>query len=132
MRTPIALLFAVSAAASVACSPPPDAPEPLPVVVSSANGTAITGSIVDGTGVCIEDAIAEIVAGPAAGTRTPQATPCDSWSDLPGFTFRNLAIGDKPTIRASAPGYVSQERAVPATWPSVAYASFELLREDSK
>ena len=39
-----------------------------------------------------------------------------------------IRCGDKPTIRASAAGYVSQERAVTATGPWGAYASFELLK----
>lgn len=125
MRTPIALLFAL--VACVACSPPPDAPTPPPAQYSG-RGTIIVGSIVDLTGLCIKNAVAEIVAGPGVGARITQIADCDSWSDVPGFTFSGLTPGDKPTIRASAAGYVSEERTVTATWPTVAYASFGLLK----
>ena len=128
MRTTMALLFSLFAC--VACSPLPDAPEaPAGGPRLSASGTIIIGSIVDVTGVCIKDAVAEIVAGPGVGARITQKGDCDAWSDVPGFTF-NLAPGDTPTIRASAAGHVSQERAVTATWPAVAYASFGLVKAD--
>jgi hypothetical protein len=128
MRTTIAPLFAL--VACVACSPPPDAPDPQPIL-SSAKGAIIVGSIVDEAGVCIEGAVAEIVGGPAVGTRIRQITPCDSWSDLPGFTFSVLTPGDRPTIRATADGYVAEERTVTATSPAVAYVSFGLLKAEA-
>jgi hypothetical protein len=81
---------------------------PTPPVIG--NGSFI-GNImdVDTRRVCIENARAEIIAGPSSGTTYPQNL--DSCEDPgAGFVINDLPVDAVVRLRASAPGYTSVER----------------------
>ena len=67
-----------------------------------------------GSGACIVDAKVEIVGGQAIGQSATMEGDCDAWSDGGAF-FRGLRAGIAITVRASAPGYLSQEITVMPT-----------------
>jgi hypothetical protein len=69
----------------------------------------VWGLVVNDAGVCIAGASATVVRGQGLGQSAKQSTPCDAWAYDGGFVFRDLTPGVEMTIRASAPGYVSQE-----------------------
>ena len=52
----------------------------------------------------------EVVRGQAQGQRIMQETPCDAWSYGGGFTFTGLSPGVEMTLRASAPGWSTEEK----------------------
>jgi len=67
------------------------------------------GFLADTHRVCIENAWAEIIAGPSSGMIYPQNL---SYCDDPGagFVINNLPVGAVIRLRASAPAYTSVER----------------------
>jgi hypothetical protein len=72
------------------------------------------------SGVCIPDATVQVVAGQARGQSHTQTEPCDVWGYGGGITFNGLTPGTGMTLRASAPGYTAQERAVvPSSGPVI-------------
>jgi hypothetical protein len=95
-------------------TPPPPQPS---------NLVAFWGIVVDPGGVCIEGATVEVVAGPVlVGQKATQRLPCDLTRFTGGFEFdEGVPMGIEMTLRASAPGYVSQVRTVEIVW-------WELLR----
>jgi hypothetical protein len=74
----------------------------------------IWGIVVDPGGVCIEGATVEVVDGPVlVGQTATQRLPCDLTRFTGGFTFDepvHAAMWGEMRLRASAPGYVSQEQ----------------------
>ena len=64
------------------------------------------------TGACIPDATIEVVRGQAVGRRLTQETPCGYWDYGGGFVLNDLTADVELTIRASASGYVTQEKTV--------------------
>jgi hypothetical protein len=104
-------------------------PDSLPAASSATtltttNSASIAGAVVDASGMCIANAIVEIVSGEGTGRRFAQVLPCDAWEI--GFGFSNLTPGVSFTIRASAPGYDSKEKTiVPSAGPSTSVV-FEL------
>lgn len=103
---------------------PPNAPPSEPPAappVPPARLTFLWGYVVDGPGVCIEDATVRVVAGQALGTSMLQETPCNAWAYGSGFMFENLIPGHPMTLRASAPGYADEEvTVVPSSGPQQA------------
>ena len=94
----------------------PTAPNP-PVTTDSPTLTqgALTwlwGMVIDPSGVCIEDAMVEVVCGQAKGQSVMQETPCDAWGYYGGFVFNDLVPGVEMTLRASAPGWSTEEQTV--------------------
>ncbi|HEX5109390.1 MAG TPA: hypothetical protein VFV95_13125 [Vicinamibacterales bacterium] len=84
---------------------------------------------VDKSGVCIVDAVAEVIDGQRKGEKQVQETPCDVWSYGGGFGWHDLTLTETMTIRVSAQGYVSQEQTVlPQTAGTVDV--FELPRSE--
>jgi hypothetical protein len=78
--------------------------------------------VVDQSGVCIDGASVRVVRGQRLGADASQEMPCDVWAYSGGFMFRNLTPGIEMTIRASAPGYIDEERTItPSTGPQTAY-----------
>ena len=63
-----------------------------------------------GSGICILGAAVEVIAGQGLGQSATQE-PCDIWW-VGGITFNNLTPGVEMTLRASAAGYVSEEKTV--------------------
>lgn len=78
-------------------------------------GTAQLGIIwgkVLGEGVgCIRGAMVEVVAGPGLGRTSGQPDTCDPWNE-DGFWFYDLPLGATVTLRATFPGYQSEDRDV--------------------
>ena len=63
---------------------------------------------------CLPGALVEVVEGAKAGSQSLQKE-CDFDSGI-GYQFRDLIIGERVTLRASKPGYRSQDRQiVPST-----------------
>src|SRR5512133_1551788 len=87
-------------------SSPPTPPTP------TATGGLISGYVVDASGGCVSGAVVEIVAGPGVGRKSNQSVPCTAWSYGGGYEFRNLPLDATVTLRATAPGYQSQDRQV--------------------
>lgn len=75
---------------------------------------AIWGIVVDSGGECLEGATVEVVSGPVpVGQTATQRLPCDLTRFTGGFMFDepvHAAMWDEMRLRASAPGYVSQEQ----------------------
>ena len=109
------------------CSPEstPTDPNP-PVTTDSPTPTrgALTwlwGMVIDQTGLCIEDAMVEVVSGQAQGQRIMQDPACDAWGYSGGFVFKELSPGVEMTLRASAPGWSTEEQTfVPYLGPQTA------------
>jgi hypothetical protein len=76
--------------------------------------------VAEDSGLCIQGATVQVVAGQALGRSETQTEPCDVW-DAGGVTFKELVPGVELTLRASASGYVAQERVVvPRSGPQTA------------
>ena len=76
------------------------------------------GIVVDPSGVCIEGATVEVIAGPVlVGQKAMQTLPCDLAAGTGGFWFEEGApAATDLTIRVSAPGYVSKEQDIEVDW----------------
>jgi hypothetical protein len=57
-----------------------------------------------------KDAMVEVVRGQAQDQRIIQETPCDAWGYSGGFVFKQLSPGAEMTLRASAPGWSTEEK----------------------
>lgn len=109
----------------VATPPPMAAPPPQP-----SNLVVVWGVVVDPSGDCIEGATVEVVAGPVlVGQRATQRLPCDLVRYSGGFEFDDpvhVNMWEEMTLRASAPGYVSQEQHL-SQWPWDRILTFTLV-----
>jgi hypothetical protein len=108
--------------------PPPAQPPP------NATSGSIWGHVLgEGTGgVCIPDAVVEIVDGPGAGRKSIQKGPCDAWDyGDGGFEFGDLPSGITVRLRATKEGYRPQEREAVVSRPLVPQGpvQFVLSRE---
>lgn len=110
--------------ALLGCSRVPTSPaEPGPIPTEAPTPPTdgkLWGMVLGESGACILGATVQVIRGEQVGKSTTQATPCDAWGVEPGFEFSELTPGSELTLRASAPGYVSQEKAFPVTtspWP---------------
>jgi hypothetical protein len=79
-------------------------------VPTAAALTSLWGFVVEPSGVCIKDAMVEVVRGQAQGQRIMQDTPCGAWDYGGGFVFKELAPGVEMTLRASAPGWSTEDK----------------------
>jgi hypothetical protein len=66
--------------------------------------------VIEGSGGCIENATVQVVSGQRQGENQVQETPCGAWDYGGGFLFKNLTPGVPMTLRASAPGWTTQEQ----------------------
>jgi uncharacterized protein (DUF39 family) len=71
--------------------------------------------VVEDSGICIDDAAIQVIAGQAVGQIGTQREKCDAWSYSGGVIFRDLTPGVAITLRASASGYAPQEKTVVPT-----------------
>ena len=85
-------------------TPPPPPQQPPPIATSG----FIWGHVIEGSGVCIIDAVVEIVAGPNAGQKVVQKESCSAW-DEGGFEFKDLPLGVTIRLRATKEGYQPKE-----------------------
>jgi hypothetical protein len=76
-------------------------------------GGFIWGQVLDEAGVCLSGGRVEIVEGPGTGQASGQPDSCGAW-DYVGYALRNLPLGAEVTLRASAPGHRSEDRAIVA------------------
>jgi len=108
---------------------PSPAPPPAPPVPPGVP-TFLWGMVIDGSGICVPNATIEIVDGQAVGQRIRQETPCGAWDYGGGFTIKELTSGVALTVRASAPGFVTQEETfVPTPGPMYRAVFVTLSRE---
>jgi hypothetical protein len=90
---------------------PVPSPAPAPTPGPPAPATAVLwGMVIEGSGICIENAMVQVVSGQRQGESQVQETPCDAWAYGGGFLFKNLTPGVPMTLRASAPGWTTQEQ----------------------
>jgi hypothetical protein len=68
--------------------------------------------VVEPTGLCVDGATVQVVAGQGVGQSVAQTTPCDAWGYYGGFEFHDLTPGVDMTLRASAPGWSTCEKTV--------------------
>ena len=62
-------------------------------------------------GECIADATVHVVQGQRTGETLAQDVPCDVWdSGTGGVRFRDLEAGTPMTLRATAPGYTTEQK----------------------
>jgi hypothetical protein len=82
----------------------------------------IWGQVLDESGICLRGAVVEIVEGPGTGRKSGQPDDCEAWA-YDGYEFRDLSLGATLTLRATAPGYQSQDSELlvpnggPSIWP---------------
>ena len=76
-----------------------------------ANPALPVGPGTDREGECIADVTVHVVQGQRTGETLAQEVPCDVWdSGAGGVRFRNLEPGAPMTLRATAPGYTTEEK----------------------
>jgi hypothetical protein len=68
--------------------------------------------VVDQTGACITGATIQVVAGQDVGEPITQQTPCDAWGEEGGVEYHHLTAGMSMTLRATAPGYATEEKTI--------------------
>jgi len=68
--------------------------------------------VVDQSGVCIPGATIQVVAGQAVGQPIAQETPCSVWDYSGGVEYHHLSPGVSMTLRATTPGYVTEEKTI--------------------
>ena len=111
-------------------APGPSVPTAAPAPTASSSAV-LWGMVVDETGVCIVGATVQVVRGRELGQSITQTTPCDAWAYDGGVVFRDLDPGVELTLRASASGYVAQERTlVPSGWQSAILFTPSRVRAD--
>src|SRR6476659_6137184 len=112
------VLVALAAVAFGACSSStepfhrlPPAPTPVaPSAPAPVSSNALSGMVVENSGVCIDGAKVEIVDGQGVGRNMIQMSPCSAWDSEGGFVFRDLNPDVALTVRASAAGYAAQQK----------------------
>lgn len=125
----LAILLVV--ATSIACEKNMNSPTaPLPPTQNppAVGGIGGIGGYVFGQadGSCLVPARVEVLDGPRAGEAVQQ-TDCP-FGDAYGYMFRDLPMGQKITIRASAPGYKSVDKQLYAV-EQVPQTNFVLMKE---
>ena len=76
----------------------------------SVSSTSVWGMVIDSTGGCVDNATVEIVGGEPFGQTITQTTPCSVWDYGGGFFLEGLTPGQEITLRASAPGWSTEEK----------------------
>jgi len=129
----IVLLLALLVAVSGCNGESPTAPRVTPPVVTPPVAPPqVVGGIfgfiykAETNRLCVVPAQIEIIAGPGSGTVIQQDSyGCDEGSQPNGsgfgFQLNNLPFGARVTLRASAPGYVSEERDAVADRPVLTF-----------
>ena len=83
--------------------------------------------VIDGSGVCIDGAVIEIVSGQGKGFKGTPSAACDVWDYDGGYFIYGLIPGDSLTIRALAAGYQDSEVTFLPVTAESAHASFITL-----
>jgi hypothetical protein len=86
----------------------PTAPTPGAATVPAAS---VRTMVAEDSGICITGATVEVIAGQGLGRTYTQTEPCDVW-DVGGVDIKDLEYGVEMRLRASASGYVVQEKIV--------------------
>jgi hypothetical protein len=99
--------LAVTAFAAISCSAPA-----APTLLPPTKGWILAFAVEPG-GACIDGATFEVVSGQGpVGSVFPQDPRCDAWAYGGGVYFADLILSVPMTLRASAPGYTTVEKAV--------------------
>ena len=97
-----------------ASTPPlqtPPATAPATQIDTAARATGwLWVMVIDGSGVCLDGAVIEIVSGQGKGFKGTPSASCDVWNWDGGYFIYGLFPKDALTIRASAPGYQGGEK----------------------
>ena len=127
MKLPRTLLIALTLAAcsdvtAVREPTSPGSPPAAPPTSNSDDRPAwIWAMVVTESGVCIPGAKVEVVKGQALGQSLTQDEPCDAWGYGGGVMFTHLKPGVEMVLRASAPGFVPEEKTIyPSAGPQTA------------
>ena len=83
------------------------------IVVATTGSFAVV--VVDSTGACIPGATVQVVGGPGIGQTVTQSTSCSAWGPDDNMVFKGLTPNAELTLRASASGYLPQEKKVVAS-----------------
>lgn len=109
-RSMLPMLIALSCAAcsgqTLPAGPTPELRSPVDRPAPARATIAVMA--VQENGICIEDAVLDIVSGQRAGEHYAPQGFCDAWW-IGGFELRDLEPGVDLTLRFSAPGYASTE-----------------------
>jgi len=70
--------------------------------------------VIEATGACVEGATVQLIVGNIVVQSATQTDPCDT-RDYGGIIFNELPAGEL-TLRASAPGYATQDTTGTATF----------------
>ena len=90
------------------------------------------GVVVDESGTCVTDATVTIIGGERHGEVIRQVTPCSVNEDLGrGFFIGKLSLGQRLTVRGSAPGYQSRDVNVLVSFPPDGLLEIRLLKSDT-
>jgi hypothetical protein len=81
--------------------------------VAPTPSVSISTFVAEESGVCIQGATVQVVAGQALGrSETQKDGTCNTWDLVGGIAFTELVPGVELTLRASAAGYLPQEKVV--------------------
>ena len=112
MKFPL-IVFVTMTLCGCSAQPMPMAPSPpVPAAPPASSFVSLWGMVINAGGACIVGATVEVVRGQGLGQSITQTTPCDAWGDDGGVVFKDLTPGVEMTLRASASGYVAQEKTV--------------------
>jgi hypothetical protein len=116
MRLAVPILMTSALLGCSGGSPAPPAPTTVPPSVSPQQPDVyVAVVVVQDSGQCIVGATVQSIAGQAVGQSQTQKAACDVWSGDGDVFFLHLQPGVEMTLRASAPGYRSQEKVVSPT-----------------
>lgn len=124
-----ALTLAGCAGENAPHPPTASSPPSLPAPPGSSSGAFLWVLVVEKSGLCITGATVRVVEGEGAGQSIAQETPCDVWGYSGGVTLKDLTPGVAMILRASASGYVAQEKTVIPTLGWQQAVEFSLSRE---
>ncbi|HEY5417972.1 MAG TPA: hypothetical protein VIK41_24215, partial [Gemmatimonadaceae bacterium] len=108
-------------------SPHPSPPPPPEIPPTGSSGAWIWLMVVDQTGLCITGATTQVVSGQHVGGPVTQETPCNVWGYSGGVEYHGLTAGVAMTVRATAPGYATEEKTIYPGGDAVSAIIFEPL-----
>jgi len=113
MRLALPILMTLALLGCSGGSPAPAAPTTVPPSVSPQQPDVyVAVVVVQDSGQCIVGATVQSIAGQAVSQSQTQKAACDVWSGDGDVFFLHLQPGVEMTLRASAPGYVPQQKVV--------------------
>lgn len=93
-------------------NPPAETPQTPPLPPPSPSTSSVWVMVIAESGACIDGATVEIVDGQGLGQKLTQKADCDYWAYSGGVTFPGLTPRVNLTLRASAAGYVTEDKTI--------------------